>query len=804
MPVNEKFPLALPEGTVLAGQYTIEKVLGQGGFGISYKARDHKNNIDVAIKEFFPDTLAYREHTKVISYPGERTENYEYGKQSFLEEAKTLSKFIGCENIVRIYSYFEENQTAYFVMEFIEGVSFDKYISEHGGKIDCEDAKRILIPVMDALAAVHSQGIIHRDVTPDNIYITNSGTVKLLDFGAARYSLGDKSRSLDVILKHGFAPKEQYTRHGRQGPFTDVYSLGATFYYALTGRRPPDSVDRLEEDDLIPPSTLGARITDYEEQAILQALNVQPSERFQTMTAFKTAFMDEAGYAPAPAAAAPVQQQFFSAPVEPVQAAAQPQTQYVQTAQTVAQFAQPVQTAALYPQPDTAPDAVPPQPQETARRGFDFRKLLDKKYLIPSAAALVVLVGCIVTINIAVNSSKNAGGTADSQPDYIFEDTSAGNSLSNQADPIFTTSQPQTSQPQTTQPQTTQPQTTQPAEQQTAYGDTEIIGSFTNIQNGGLASGNYRIGSDQNKIISLKDDTIIKSFNDSIKNLCYDSGRLYFLKYMETGWQACYYDESDGGCYTVGALKGYSNISAMYLSKDYYFIYVPTSVSIERGHLYRISRSTGKEEQSIELNGVGEFAIGGGNVIYISPDYSSIHSVSALDFEQEIKYYWYDEESTWEYHSVTAADNGIYALVTDRDNFGIGIINYDANLQNKNAEKSYNISDLTNPLKDKDNLILWHAYYLCALDGHFVLNIGYVVDGDNYKTSKYVVTPSSRTNYIDDAFFEDQVLGSVNIYAHCILKMDNNYKVFAYDMSDGSTDLYYRLYDKNGNRITNN
>ena len=786
MPVNEKFPLALPEGTVLAGQYTIEKVLGQGGFGISYKARDHKNNIDVAIKEFFPDTLAYREHTKVISYPGERTENYEYGKQSFLEEAKTLSKFIGCENIVRIYSYFEENQTAYFVMEFIEGVSFDKYISERGGKIDCEDAKRILIPVMDALAAVHSQGIIHRDVTPDNIYITSSGTVKLLDFGAARYSLGDKSRSLDVILKHGFAPKEQYTRHGRQGPFTDVYSLGATFYYALTGRRPPDSVDRLEEDDLIPPSTLGARITDYEEQAILQALNVQPSERFQTMTAFKTAFMDEAGYAPAPAAAAPVQQQFFSAPVEPVQAAAQPQTQYVQTAQTVAQFAQPVQTAALYPQPDTAPDAVPPQPQETARRGFDFRKLLDKKYLIPSAAALVVLVGCIVTINIAVNSSKNAGGTADSQPDYIFEDTSAGNSLSNQADPIFTTSQSQTSQP---------------AEQQTAYGDTEIIGSFTNIQNGGLNCGNYFINNTGKEIIYAKDGTVVKTFNNGVYNLCYDSGRLYFLKYMETGWQACYYDESDGGCYSVSALKGYSNITAMYLSKDYYFIYVPNSDGSSRGRLYRISRSTGKEEQWIELNSTTEFAIGGGNVYYTSSDFHTLYGVSALNFQEKVYYNRYlAQDSTCVFSSVTFADNKVYSLKSDQTNCSIRIDRYDTELENN--EEYYQVSSLAKPSQSNDTFIT--AYSLCALDGHFVMNIAYDSGGGEYILCKYVVTPSTENIFKSDAVLKNMNMKASFASSHCILKNGNNYEVDFFDTSDGSTELYYRLYDKNGNNVTNN
>ena len=291
--MDEKYPLALPEGTILAGQYIIEKVLGQGGFGITYRATDHKTNQKVAVKEFFPDTLAYREGTTVISYPGERAENYEYGCKNFLDEAKTLAQFIGNDNIVRIHCYFEENDTAYFVMDYIEGISFDQYIKEKGGKISVEEAKKILIPIMDALAAVHSKGIVHRDVTPDNIYLCNDGTVKLLDFGAARYSLGDKSRRLDVILKHGFAPKEQYTRRGKQGPYTDIYSLAATFYFAITGKRPPDSVERLDEDDLIMPSTLGIEITDYQEKALYQALAVQPYERFQSMAVFKKVLLNE-------------------------------------------------------------------------------------------------------------------------------------------------------------------------------------------------------------------------------------------------------------------------------------------------------------------------------------------------------------------------------------------------------------------------------------------------------------------------------------------------------------------------------
>lgn len=282
-----KYPLALPKGTILAGQYIIESVLGQGGFGITYKATDYKTKGFVAIKEFFPESMSTRTGTTVSPFSGERGESFDYGKDCFLQEAETLAQFIGIDGIVEIHNYFEENGTAYFVMDYVEGISFDEYIKRSGGKVTCEVAEGVLVRIMDALAMVHSKGIVHRDVTPDNIYITNDGKVKLLDFGAARYSLGDKSRSLDVVLKHGFAPKEQYTRHGRQGPFTDVYSVGASFYFALTGRRPPDSIDRLEEDDLVPPSNLGVQISKEKEYAILKAMAVQPGDRYQTMTEFK-------------------------------------------------------------------------------------------------------------------------------------------------------------------------------------------------------------------------------------------------------------------------------------------------------------------------------------------------------------------------------------------------------------------------------------------------------------------------------------------------------------------------------------
>ena len=287
--MSEKYPLALPVGSTLAGRYIIEKTLGQGGFGITYMASVYKTGERVAIKEFFPDTMATRQGTTVMPFNGEKGESFEYGKECFLKEAETLAQFIGVEGIVKIHTYFEENGTAYFVMDYVEGMSFDDYIKLNGGKVTYDVAESVLMRIIEALAVVHSKGIVHRDVTPDNIYITNDGSVKLLDFGAARYSLGDKSRSLDVVLKHGFAPKEQYTRHGKQGPFTDIYTVAASSYFAITGKRPPDSIDRIDEDDLVPPSVLGVDIPKEKENAILKAMSVQPGDRFQTMDEFKAA-----------------------------------------------------------------------------------------------------------------------------------------------------------------------------------------------------------------------------------------------------------------------------------------------------------------------------------------------------------------------------------------------------------------------------------------------------------------------------------------------------------------------------------
>ncbi len=291
---EKKYPLALRPGTILNGRYTLGHVLGQGGFGITYIAQDYQTGERVAIKEYLPTDFAGRSGNglSVQVYSDERAQNFAFGKDRFLEEAKTLAAFIGTTNIVRIHSYFEENETAYLCMEYVDGLPLDKYVAAHGGRLNTEEASRLLLPLMESLEAVHARGIVHRDIAPDNILIMRDGTVKLIDFGAARYSTGEKTKSLDIVLKHGFAPYEQYLRRGRQGPWTDVYALAATFYYSITGKVPPDAPERMQEELLIPPSTLGVKLTGTQEAALLRGLEINASNRFQSMGEFHRAMLE--------------------------------------------------------------------------------------------------------------------------------------------------------------------------------------------------------------------------------------------------------------------------------------------------------------------------------------------------------------------------------------------------------------------------------------------------------------------------------------------------------------------------------
>lgn len=287
-------PRCLPPGTILNGQYLVGKVLGQGGFGITYIAFDLNLETRVAIKEYMPDGLVTRtlgENT-VAAYSSSKLEHFEYGMGKFLEEAKMMAKFNDVKSIVSVRNFFKENGTAYFVMDFIEGTNLAQYLQNRGGKIPLDEALAFMTEVIDALAVVHRNGMLHRDISPDNIYLTRDGTIKLLDFGAARYAMGEQSKSLSIILKPGYAPEEQYRSKGVQGAWTDIYATAATLYRMITGQLPPESMDRLNEDELIPPSKLGVPIDAHVENAILKALAVKAENRFQTMEDFRKMLID--------------------------------------------------------------------------------------------------------------------------------------------------------------------------------------------------------------------------------------------------------------------------------------------------------------------------------------------------------------------------------------------------------------------------------------------------------------------------------------------------------------------------------
>ncbi len=285
--------LHLPPGTVLQEKYLMGRALGQGGFGITYLAYDTTLNIKLAIKEYMPQQLATRtggERTVTV-FKKSLAEEFNYGMNKFLEEARTLARFNEHPNIVTVRDYFEANNTAYLVMNYHEGVTLQSYLESKGGKIEVEQALNIFMPVLDALKEVHAAGILHRDISPDNLLIDTRGRVVLIDFGAARQAMGEKSRSMSVIMKAGYSPEEQYRSKGEQGPWTDIYAVAATFYQAITGQIPPESLDRLAEETLIPPSELGVRIDPQQEEALLKAIAVRSKERHRAVGEFLEALL---------------------------------------------------------------------------------------------------------------------------------------------------------------------------------------------------------------------------------------------------------------------------------------------------------------------------------------------------------------------------------------------------------------------------------------------------------------------------------------------------------------------------------
>lgn len=281
-------PHYLPCGQKLGqGKYIIGRVLGAGGFGVTYSALDKVLNRRVAIKEYMPGEFSTRMqgNSHLTVFGGEKEEQFKAGMAKFYDESVRLSKFTEVQGIVQVYDCFYENNTAYIVMEYLEGETLDQLIKRES-KIPVEDAVKIATKVLEALCVVHEAGMIHRDIAPNNIFLTSDGKVKLLDFGAARTATGSHSKSLTVMYKEGFTAEEQYRSNGDQGTWTDVYSVAATLYKSITGITPEGAMERKLRDELKPVGKCGADVPKNVETAIMNALNVNPQKRTQTAEQF--------------------------------------------------------------------------------------------------------------------------------------------------------------------------------------------------------------------------------------------------------------------------------------------------------------------------------------------------------------------------------------------------------------------------------------------------------------------------------------------------------------------------------------
>jgi serine/threonine protein kinase len=238
---------SLPEGTLIGDRFEVRSVLGIGGFGITYKGWDRHLACEVAIKEYLPLEFAARGQGDVsVRAHSTRSDDYRYGLQRFLDEARTLARFKH-PNVVRVANFLESNGTAYLVMDYEEGESLGQYLKGTGTPLTEQQVRGIAEPILRGLAVVHAQGFLHRDVKPGNIYLRREGEPLLIDFGAARQALGEHSRSVTGIVSAGYAPPEQYSTDAKkQGPWTDLYGLGATLYRCISGAEPVDSLARRE------------------------------------------------------------------------------------------------------------------------------------------------------------------------------------------------------------------------------------------------------------------------------------------------------------------------------------------------------------------------------------------------------------------------------------------------------------------------------------------------------------------------------------------------------------------------------
>lgn len=277
----------LPRGTRLAERYVIGGSIGRGGFGITYLAYDTNNGKTVAVKEYFPTALAKRSGALHVIPNSERNaEQFNAGAEKFFDEAELVRRFNGNPNIVSIYECFYENNTAYYVMEYLDGITLENYVEKYGA-LNSAQTLYIADKLTMALVVLHSGEVLHRDISPDNVMLCRDGRVKLIDFGAARQFLSEGAPGYTVIMKTGFSPMEQYSQNMESDIRTDIYSFGTLLYYALTGKVPESPYKRLEDDSAFNENTVKADMGLW--SVIGKAAAVTPSERYQNVEEFRRA-----------------------------------------------------------------------------------------------------------------------------------------------------------------------------------------------------------------------------------------------------------------------------------------------------------------------------------------------------------------------------------------------------------------------------------------------------------------------------------------------------------------------------------
>ena len=445
-------PLVLPMGTKLDDKIVIGRVMGKGGFGVTYLGYDLRMDKTIAVKEYYPNGIAYRSPsgTEVSVADTKSAETFEKGAEKFYTEAEMVAQFNGNPNIVSVYDYFRANNTVYLIMEYLSGITLKNYVKKHGRLTDGQ-ALFVIDKIAAALSITHSAGVLHRDISPDNIMICMDGKIKLIDFGAARQIMAESSSNLTVVMKPGYTPIEQYTKKGRQGAWTDIYSLGVSVYYALTEVIIDDPYARMDDDSELAENRHG--INNDLWTILKKCTMINASDRYGSAIDLRKALKSVS----APIKSEPIglsdddlkSDDNSNAPEEPAEVTAEKECPVTMAApvsdapETIEVFED--EAADTAPAPLDVPAPVDDKKAAVGGNNADKGKIKDKRFIIGGICAAAVIVIGIIGIIIAGNKPDDSETITANVPDIseTTADTTVGTTESvKEKKPETTTSAP--------------------------------------------------------------------------------------------------------------------------------------------------------------------------------------------------------------------------------------------------------------------------------------------------------------------------------------------------------------------------